>query len=37
MLDINRLRSDFEAITKRIQTRGKDYPALQQFKKLDDQ
>ncbi|MDR3330004.1 MAG: serine--tRNA ligase [Mycoplasmataceae bacterium] len=37
MLDINRLRNDFNTVTKRIQSRGKEFPALDQFKSLDTQ
>ncbi|MDR0675062.1 MAG: serine--tRNA ligase [Mycoplasmataceae bacterium] len=35
MLDINRLRSNFNETVKRINTRGKKYPALQQYELLD--
>jgi seryl-tRNA synthetase len=35
MLDINRLRNEFDSVAKRIATRGKDYPALQQYQQLD--
>jgi seryl-tRNA synthetase len=35
MLDINRLRSDFDSIAKRISTRNKDYPALLQYQQYD--
>jgi hypothetical protein len=35
MLDINRLRKDFDNIVDRIKTRGKNYPALEQYKSTD--
>jgi hypothetical protein len=35
MLNINRLRDDFDSVVKRIATRGKHYPALEEYKLLD--
>jgi hypothetical protein len=35
MLDINRLRSDFDNVTKLIGTRGKQYSALKQYEQYD--
>jgi seryl-tRNA synthetase len=36
MLDINRLRNDFNNVAKRIKSRNKEFPALEQFKTLDE-
>jgi seryl-tRNA synthetase len=35
MLDINRLRNDFNNVAKRIESRNKKFPALEEFKTLD--
>jgi seryl-tRNA synthetase len=35
MLDINHLRNNFDVVSERIKSRNKDYPALKQFKVID--
>jgi hypothetical protein len=35
MLDINRLRTDFDNVVKHINTRGKEYTALKQYEQYD--